>query len=111
MNHPKFAVGEVVILQSIEAPEFNGEHAVIMTPIAGEVFTDPVTGVLCRQNSIGHFGYILDDAEMVRQSSTGRWAAISWSESALRKKHQPGTESFSEIMQRLTVDQAIKNPA
>lgn len=100
MNTPKFAVGEVVVLQSVDSPELNGDHTVIMIPYAGEEYDDPITGVRCIQNDSAPFAYILDDPDMVIRHM-GAWLTTTWHESALRKKHQPGTESFQDMMRSL----------
>lgn len=100
MNQPKFSVGEVVILQSKSRPKMNGEYTVCCILRKGDSGIDIHTGVSF-QNSHDDLGYILDDRSMVEDVGGGCLLSISWHESALRKKHQPGTESFSEIMQRL----------
>jgi len=84
--NPKFSVDEVVILQSVECPEFNGDHSV--TEIRVGTFKEQSSEL-----SVEGIGY--------RLGGTGdEW----WCESALRKKHQPGEQSFTDLMA------SLKNP-
>jgi hypothetical protein len=79
--NPLFSVGEVVILQSVSEPDKNGEYTVIGQYVGSHSFTKEPCLV-----------YELD---MVASACT------YWTESALRKKHQPGEQSFTELMQTL----------
>lgn len=83
---PKFSVGEVVILQSQHNPEANGEYTVL----SFERGIGRPSGVEC-------YVYMLDG--VLSWSKLG-----SWAESALRKKHQPGEHSFTDLMA------SLKNP-
>lgn len=80
---PKFSVGEVVILQSRKFPERNGEYEVVkVLPHGADHGFQRV--------SRGNFGYVLSGGRNL------------WAESALRKKHQPGDMSFTELMVNLS---------
>jgi hypothetical protein len=85
--NPSFSVGEVVILQSKNFPECNGDATVLEYVPPGEL---SASGEL---NTHGVDGYRLD----VIASNGNLW----WSPSALRKKHQPGEQSFTQLMQTL----------
>lgn len=92
MSQPKFAVGEVVILQSRSAPELNGEYPVLDVCLPND--SRPIAGVM-KKNLNGQTGYLL---EVVGQNGTGWWA-----ESALRKRHQPGEYSWQDLKTRLVL--------
>ena len=87
MTNPLFSVGEVVILQSVSWPECNGDATVLEHVPSGKMSS---SGKL---NTHGVDGYRLD----VIASNGNPW----WNQSALRKKHQPGEQSFTELMQTL----------
>jgi hypothetical protein len=91
MSKPKFAVGEVVILQSVNRPEFNGEQTVLVVAEHGQVYRSPHTGKRIR-NASGERAYILD---LPATDSTG--GPVQWSERALRKRHQPGEYSWQDL--------------
>lgn len=99
---PKFSVGEVVILQSVDAPEWNGEYSVVMVIDGDEEFQDPHRDILCVSHGEG-YGYILDCSDLCGIGDTGRVVSLCWMQSSLRKKHQPGELSYSELLQSLTV--------
>lgn len=84
---PKFSVGEVVILQSKEAPQCNGECTVLEVECFGS-----------------WTGYVT-----TTPPPEGRDKAALWCESALRKKHQPGDMSFTELMVNLS--QPVQAPS
>ena len=92
---PKFSVGEVVILQSKNHPECNGEYSVtgIYAPDGQRKNSDKVTISTT-------FGYSLSCDEPDSKSA--------WAESALRKKHQPGELSFSSLMESLNTSLTVK---
>lgn len=81
---PKFADGELVILQSISSPESNGEYTVIRSEYGTwHIATQ-------EKNWVG-YRYFLDDGQ-----ETG------WVETSLRKKHYPGELSFTDLMASLS---------
>ncbi|MFP5419896.1 MAG: hypothetical protein ACLGID_00310 [Gammaproteobacteria bacterium] len=86
MDQPKFAIGEIVILQSKRFPELNGKYPVVDVLAPGE--STLVDGVLM-VNSQSRFGYSLG----VRAVGHSGW----WCESALRKRHQPGEYSWQDL--------------
>lgn len=88
---PKFAVGEVVILRSIEFPELNGERTVLQVALPWRQYVCPRTGRVVR-NAATSVAYVLDvDA----QDEDGY--CMQWAESALRKRHTPGDYSFEDL--------------
>lgn len=91
MTQPKFAVGEVVILQSIDFPHLNGEKTVLMIVSPGEVYACPLNGRFVRSVAAS-IGYILDGGCVSERGS-----AMQWEESALRKRHQPGEHSWQDL--------------
>lgn len=92
MSRPLFAVGEIVILHSKKAPEFNGEHQVLEVAEPGEVVT--VDGVN-KKNASSKVCYRLG---VVGPTGSGFWV-----ESLLRKRHQPGEYSFDALKQILAL--------
>lgn len=102
MSRPLFAVGEIVVLQSKTAPEFNGEYMVLAYVEPGKVYFDPVAKqrVMC---ACGGCGYILDCGSSVSLSDGATHGARIWAESALRKRHQPGEYSFDGLKQILAL--------
>lgn len=98
---PKFSVGEVVILQSRTRPECNGEYTVVIVAHPGGRYIDPNHGGTMKNSSAG-IGYVLDDPNLISAISEGI-ASAQWAESALRKKHQPGELSYTDLLESLTV--------
>lgn len=85
---PKFEVGEVVLLRSKAHPELDGEYIVREVCMPGEIMS---TGVKLRNDQeVGyHLGFVTPNEKH------------TWAESALRKKHLPGSLSFLDIMKTL----------
>lgn len=73
---PKFAVDEVIILQSKDFPDCNGEYMVL------DIGDHPLHGPI----------YKLDIDHKVDGYND------YWKESALRKKHTPGELGFEDLM-------------
>lgn len=90
MSAPKFAVGEVVILQSKALPGLNGEYQVLGVMRPGE--SAQVDGAQKKNNS-SRPGYDLG----IRVPGHSGW----WVESTLRKRHQPGEHTFGGLMAAL----------
>ena len=82
---PKFEVGEVVLLQSKDFPECNGECTVL--DIADHVVHGAVYKLNINHNVEGWMDY--------------------WKESALRKKHTPGEMTFDNLMASLSSPKLI----
>jgi hypothetical protein len=84
-----FKVGEECILQSQSEPQLNGDCNVIkvLAPMHRRVFS-----------ANGKCEYMFVQSYVLSiENPNGR----SWSESALRKKHKPSTESLSTIIEEL----------
>lgn len=89
---PKFEVGEVVILQSVGHPERNGEYSVLS--LEQGRFRTPTNELY------EGFSYMLDDG-----------GDVGWVETSLRKKHQPGELSFTDLMASLSSPKLITHQA
>lgn len=96
--NPLFNVGEVVILASRSSPHLTGEYSVLLVVPEGGEFRCPITQEPAQDASPAGsgFGYVLDDGDL-----TAGGICHQWHQSALRKKHQPGEQSFAELMQTL----------
>lgn len=101
--NPKFSVGEVVILQSVNCPQFNGEQTVLIVSADKDDYKDPHYGYIISGKTGSGFAYIMDDPRLSKIYSEGYKRSILFAESALRKKHEPGNESFREMMDKLKV--------
>lgn len=96
MPNPYFSVGEEVILQSKDSPELNGEY--VVEAVFGEGDTCSRTAGRRWINKNG-YGYFLEgECHMAPDSECPR---VVWRESALRKKHKPSTDSFTEMMSNI----------
>lgn len=80
----KFSVGEVVILQSVHYPEENGETTVINMRFQ----ENPLNASTLEAMDSGWVYTI--------EGKTGEWH-----ECAIRKKQQPGTLTYDQLMQSL----------
>jgi len=90
----KFAVGEVVMLRSIAYPELNTDRATVLRA----AYTESMS-VLTRR-----LGYVwVYDLDVI--PPIGRW-----SESALRKRPPPSTQSFDELMREANTPQKSSTP-
>jgi hypothetical protein len=79
---PKFQVGEEVILQSKARPECNGECIV----------TEVTTGNIKPEDGAPTYRGV------AYFTSIEHPEGYKWAESALKKKHDPGTKSFSQLI-------------
>jgi hypothetical protein len=92
-----FKVGEEVILQSTLYPELNGDCI--------------VTDALESTPRVCHFANGINEISSGRAyyttiSNSNNWP---WSESALRKKHKPSTESLSSMIAKLNVKSKVES--
>ncbi|MNQ14484.1 hypothetical protein D3C85_274360 [compost metagenome] len=99
MSRPLFEVGEVVLLRSKRMPHMDGEYSVIAILYDDDVYLCHLTGNISHGRTGGSHSYVLDDGEVVFENE--KWICCFWTESALRKKHQPGEQSFRDLMQSL----------
>lgn len=95
-----FEVGEKVILQSRELPQYNGVHIIRAKVEVGDVYQDRISNVLW-ENETGGVGYILEEILLVEEKTCPYRDEAFWSESALRKYHEPSDMSFQELMEQL----------
>lgn len=91
MIAPKFAAGEVVILQSKTVPEFNGEYQVLEVVGPGEIT------FIGGKEMINNSPVYIYDLGVVSPAGTSLW-----SESLLRKSHRPGEHTFGELIASLS---------
>lgn len=100
MNHPKFEVGEEVVLASRECPHLNGEYFVDLVIKTGDSYKDRITSKITTlvDAGSGTYGYLLSNIAKAPEINR----EIIWNETALRKKHKPAEMSFSALMQSLT---------
>ncbi len=101
MNRPKFEVGEVVILKSDLHSEYNGEYTVENIVGRGDSYKDRLNGDI-RTSNDNQYGYQLS------QVHTYNGREIVWKEAYLRKKHQPGEMSFTNLMSSLKQPQGAQ---
>lgn len=106
---PKYAIGEVVILQSKERPEFNGEDTVIEIVYEDSISTDRLSGLPVRHKKFqyGKISYKLEKALVTITSNNGGDVEGVWAESALRKKQEPGEMSFMQLMSSLKIGEKV----
>lgn len=95
--NPKFSVGEIVIVQSPNYPETNGEYEVI------QIFNYEEFLVYCEgafKSESQPLVYRLKDYVAFGKIKVGSKTDCV-SEPSLRKKHQPGEMDYKELMQTL----------
>ena len=97
--NPKYSVGELVLLQSRQYPEYDGEYCVDKILFKEEINRCRITGSLhfCSSVENGPLSYILSQSHKCKK--TGR--EIFWAEVALRKKHEPSQMSFQSLIQSI----------
>ncbi len=86
-----FKAGEEVILQSVSAPELNGECSII------EVLPRFARKTWVSSNESD----CIIDSGYSYITTIPHSRGLSWAESALRKKHKPSTKSLSTIIEEL----------
>lgn len=96
--NPKYSVGELIILQSREYPEYNGEYYVDKILEKREPSRCRLTGDLhACVGTYGPISYLLSQPHL--NKDTGR--EVFWSEVALRKRHEPSKMSFQCLIQSI----------
>ena len=100
MSVPLYTVGDSVVLQSVSLPELNGNYRVRAVV---KVFQDHICAitdedVIYDSDFDSSFGYLLDPPAL--SPETGTEAAFS--ENSLRRRYSPSSESFKEMMLKLT---------
>lgn len=94
----KFSEGEIVILQSGRFPHYNGEYTVSRVySNPEEIFACRLTGTPLRVNLVDKYSYHFD---IPLGDDNGR--EICFLESSLRKKHNPSSMSYQELMTNLS---------
>ena len=97
--NPYFEVGEEVILCSTMHPEFNGEYLVIEA-LSGNEFASYIRNLGYRVAfDTGPFYYNL--GFLIDTEEEGGFEWYHWEQTALRKKHKPSTDSFTEMMSNI----------
>ena len=94
--NPYFSVGEEVILQSKDEPQLNGEYVVEAVFDEGETASTSPGKTWVNVNG---YGYFLEGEYHTHPDSD--CPRVLWTESALRKKHKPSTDSFTEMMSNI----------
>lgn len=96
--NPKYSVGELVILQSRDYPEYNGEYYVDKILEKLEYSTCRLTGdVHYCAGTYGPISYLLSQPHL--NKDIGR--EVFWAELALRKRHEPSQMSFQSLIQSI----------
>ena len=95
-----FSVGEKVILQSKELPQYNGVHVVRAKVEVGDVYCDRILNQLW-ENNTGGVGYVLEEILPVVEKKCPHREEAFWAESALRKYHEPSDMSFTELLKEI----------
>lgn len=99
MNHPKFEVGEEVILESKKYPDLSGEYSIHQVLCPKDEYICRISGVVVKRAAESEkFVYLLD--KPLCSNRIDIEALVR--ESSLRKKHKPAEMSFSALMQSLT---------
>ena len=99
MKKNLFDVGEVVVLQSKESPELNGEYTVKSVLFHNDTYICRLTEKILIH--IEEMGYILEELVIETLNGAGNMVEQAWSESALRKKHQGCGDSFQSMLSKL----------
>lgn len=93
----KFNINELVILQGVRFPEYNGEYVISKVwSDPEEIFTCRLTGTLLRVNLAEKYCY---QFETPLADANGR--EICFVESTLRKKYEGSDFSFTELVTHL----------
>ena len=99
MDHPKFEVGEEVILESKKYPDLSGEYSIHQVLCPKDEYICRISGGMIKRDVESEtFVYLLD--KPLCSDRTDIEACVK--ESSLRKKHKPAEMSFSALMQLLT---------
>lgn len=93
----KFSVGEVIILQSPNLSEYNGEYTIHAILPVNEDFKCRLTGRMIYTTE--GLSYILDEPLADLHEIDG--SETLWDPSSIRKKQEPGELSYTELMQSL----------
>jgi len=89
-----FSVGEVIILQSPNLSEYNGEYTIHAIVQPNENFTCRLTGL--NLYTTEGVSYVLDEPLLDLVSCEG--AETFWGPSSLREKYYPSEFSFNELI-------------
>lgn len=97
--NPKYSVGELVLLQSRQYPEYGGEYYVDKILFKEERNTCRITGArhFCNSDKYGPISYLLSEPHTSKDTER----EIFWAEVALRKKYEPSQMSFQSLIQSI----------
>lgn len=102
-ERPYFNVGEGVMIFSESHPELNGEDEIYEVLYEFAETVDRVTGkTVSHAFNKSKFAYKLKHTQLSHVNDDGSEHEGVWAQSALRKIHEPSTESFEELMKSLT---------
>lgn len=94
----KFSEGEVVILQSVTMPQYNGEYIIDKIIHPREPHTCRISGINL-EDCEEIMGYVFTEALLDLVANDG--GETIWAETALRKRQEPSELSYTELMQTL----------
>lgn len=94
----KFSEGEVVILQSVTMPQYNGEYIIDKIIHPSEPHICRISGIIL-ENCEEIMGYVFTEALLDLVANDG--GETIWAEIALRKRQEPSELSYTELMQTL----------
>jgi len=105
---PKYSIGELVILQSKQLPDYNGEHVIRAISMKGSEYTCRISGITFEDMYACGVAYIMEEILPEKYDGDdpdiqGQVVEVYWDESSLRKKHQPGELSFQELMNSFNI--------
>ena len=92
-----FEVGEVIILQSPNLSEYNGEYTIHAILPVNEDFKCRLTGLMIYTTE--GLSYVLDEPLADLHAFDG--CETLWAPSSIRKKQEPGELSYTQLMQSL----------
>jgi len=100
MGNPLYQVGEEVILNSVNNPEYNGEYFIVKVVKKGDMYICRLTGHnVYPDGKYGLYSYILN----VPHPHPKENCEINWAERSLRKKHKPSEfGSYEQLMKNLS---------
>lgn len=108
---PLFSVGEEIIIQSKNYPEYNNKEDVVVEIIDTGIISFPstweelITGTLVIV--VSRYAYLLQNHTERRGNVSKEVKIRTWSERSLRKKHKPSGDSFESMMDKIKSPQKL----
>ncbi|MNQ90238.1 hypothetical protein D3C85_1055720 [compost metagenome] len=88
-KQPKFRIGEEVILQSKDLPEYNGKYTISGITYDGEIYKGVEVGAVLKGVPYYDLGFLVEGKS---------WNFAVWSEPCIRKNYRTSSMSFSEMI-------------